>query len=37
MGVKLFEVLEIDDPLEAGIVHGICGIWGAIAAGLFNK
>jgi Amt family ammonium transporter len=37
LGVKLFIYLEIDDPLEAGVVHGCCGMWGVVAAGLFNN
>ncbi|HEX4447412.1 MAG TPA: hypothetical protein VH044_11775, partial [Polyangiaceae bacterium] len=27
--------LRIDDPVGAVSVHGICGIWGTIAVGLF--
>merc|ERR1719510_1233023 len=27
--------LKIDDPLDAFPVHGACGIWGVLAAGLF--
>jgi len=29
------EKLKIDDPLDAFPVHGVCGAWGVIAAGLF--
>lgn len=29
--------LKIDDPLEAGAVHCICGIWGPIMAAAFAK
>jgi Amt family ammonium transporter len=36
LGIKLFIIMKIDDPLEAGVVHGFCGVWGIIAAGLFN-
>jgi len=32
---KLLEKLKIDDPLDAWPVHGVCGAWGVIAAGLF--
>ncbi len=28
-------VLKIDDPVGAVSVHGVCGIWGVIAVGLF--
>ncbi len=34
---KLFIRLEIDDPLEASIIHGICGFWGTLAVGFFDK
>jgi Amt family ammonium transporter len=27
---------KIDDPLEASIVHGVCGFWSLIANGLFH-
>lgn len=29
------EVLKIDDPVGATSVHGVCGLWGVIALGLF--
>lgn len=29
--------LKIDDPLEAGAVHCVCGIWGPIVAAAFAK
>ncbi|NOX79499.1 MAG: ammonium transporter [Deltaproteobacteria bacterium] len=28
--------LHIDDPVGAVSVHGVCGAWGTLAAGLFN-
>jgi len=28
--------LKIDDPVDASPVHGACGIWGVLAAGLFD-
>ncbi len=34
--VELFERLEIDDPVGAVSVHGVCGAWGTLAAGLFH-
>jgi Amt family ammonium transporter len=30
------QVLKIDDPVGAISVHGVCGAWGTLAAGLFN-
>ena len=30
-------VLKIDDPVSAVSVHGVCGAFGTIAAGLFNQ
>ncbi len=35
IGVNLLEWLRIDDPVGAVTVHGICGIWGTLALGLF--
>eukprot|EP01065_Artemidia_motanka_P029497 TRINITY_DN35603_c0_g1_i1.p1 TRINITY_DN35603_c0_g1~~TRINITY_DN35603_c0_g1_i1.p1 ORF type:complete len:1586 (+),score=448.81 TRINITY_DN35603_c0_g1_i1:74-4759(+) len=34
-GWKLRRKLQIDDVVDAGAVHGGCGAWGLIAAGLF--
>jgi len=28
--------LKIDDPVDASAVHGACGVWGLLAAGLFD-
>jgi len=28
---------QIDDPLDASPIHGVCGIWGLIAVGLFGN
>lgn len=36
LGVKLLDALKIDDPVGAWPVHGLCGIWGGIAAGIFG-
>ncbi len=33
-GVLLLDKLQIDDPVGAFPVHGLCGIWGCIATGL---
>ena len=30
------KILKIDDPVGAITVHGICGIWGTIAVGIFS-
>ena len=36
-GSSLIEkVMKIDDPVGAISVHGICGIWGTIAVGIFS-
>jgi len=35
-GSMLLNKFKIDDPLQATAVHGFCGIWGLIAAGLFS-
>jgi Amt family ammonium transporter len=29
-------VLKVDDPVGAVSVHGVCGLWGTLACGLFN-
>ena len=36
IGVVLLDKLKIDDPVGAWPVHGLCGIWGCIAAGIFG-
>ena len=36
MGMELLESLKIDDAVGAWPVHGLCGIWGGIATGLFG-
>jgi len=35
-GMKLLEVLKIDDPVGAWPVHGLCGVWGGIAVAIFG-
>ncbi len=30
------KVLKVDDPVGAVSVHGVCGLWGTLACGLFN-
>merc|ERR1719335_592764 len=32
----LVQKLKIDDPVDAASVHGACGIWGCLAAALFD-
>lgn len=34
--VFIDQTLKIDDPVGAVSVHGVCGAWGTLAAGLFN-
>ncbi|MFO7884338.1 MAG: ammonium transporter [Desulfobacteraceae bacterium] len=34
--VVFFDRIKIDDPVGAVSVHGVCGAWGTLAAGLFN-
>lgn len=35
-GVKLLDMLKIDDPVGAWPVHGLNGLWGGIATGIFG-
>ena len=35
--VLFFDKIRIDDPVGAISVHGICGIWGTLAVGIFGK
>jgi ammonium transporter, Amt family len=34
--VIFFDKIRVDDPVGAISVHGVCGAWGTLAAGLFN-
>ncbi len=36
VGIVLLDKLKIDDPVGAWPVHGLCGIWGGIATGIFG-
>ena len=36
-GIRFIDtVLRVDDPVGAITVHGVCGIWGTLAVGLFD-
>jgi len=35
-GILLLDKLKIDDPVGAFPVHGICGVWGGLATGIFG-
>lgn len=37
LSVLFFDKLKIDDPVGAVSVHGVCGIWGTLAVGIFGK
>lgn len=34
--ILFFDKLKIDDPVGAISVHGVCGIWGTLAVGIFG-
>ena len=36
LSVLFFDKIRIDDPVGAISVHGVCGAWGTLAAGIFN-
>jgi len=36
LSVMFFDKIKVDDPVGAVSVHGVCGAWGTLAAGLFN-
>jgi len=36
LSVVTVDKMHIDDPVGAISVHGVCGAWGTLAAGLFN-
>jgi Amt family ammonium transporter len=35
-GIQLLDNARIDDPVGAITVHGICGVWGTLAVGIFS-
>ena len=37
VSVLFFDRVKIDDPVGAVSVHGVCGIWGVLAIGLFAR
>jgi len=37
IGIVALDKLRIDDPVGAFPVHGLCGVWGGIATGLFGS
>jgi Amt family ammonium transporter len=36
LGVLALDKLRIDDPVGAFPVHGLCGVWGGLATGIFG-
>lgn len=36
LSVVLLDKLKIDDPVGAFPVHGVCGVWGGLATGIFG-
>lgn len=36
LGIVMLDKLKIDDPVGAWPVHGLCGVWGGIATGIFG-
>ena len=34
--IVMFDNIKIDDPVGAISVHGVCGIWGTLAVGIFS-
>ena len=37
LSIVLLDKLKIDDPVGAFPVHGVCGVWGGIATGIFGS
>jgi Amt family ammonium transporter len=33
---SLLQMIKVDDPIDAFAVHGACGIWGVLAAAIFD-
>ncbi|KAA5540976.1 ammonium transporter [Roseiconus nitratireducens] len=36
LGIVMLDKLKIDDPVGAWPVHGLCGVWGGLATGIFG-
>ncbi|MEO1616861.1 MAG: ammonium transporter [Planctomycetota bacterium] len=36
LGIVMLDKIKIDDPVGAWPVHGLCGVWGGIATGIFG-
>lgn len=36
LSILMFDKLRIDDPVGAISVHGVCGVWGTLAVGIFS-
>jgi len=36
LSVLFFDKIKVDDPVGAVSVHGVCGAWGTLSAGIFN-
>lgn len=36
LGIVLLDKIKIDDPVGAFPVHGLCGVWGGVATGIFG-
>jgi len=36
IAILAFDKIKIDDPVGAISVHGVCGVWGTLAVGLFS-
>ena len=37
LSILFFDKIKIDDPVGAISVHGICGVWGTLAVGIFGE
>lgn len=37
LSILFFDKIKIDDPVGAISVHGVCGIWGTLAVGIFGE